>query len=286
MSGLPMKIALSAGPDLEATDGYGATAFFAALRAGATWAAEKLRNAGANVHATRPQEVLTPTALHAAIASDSPASVAWVLGLGFPVNDDSQDPPLFFAVSEDRVNAARALLAAGAKIHKENDLGQQPINQATSLRMLELLIEYGADINHVDGCGKLPLMEFASRGNATAVRTLLASGAQVDKTSTGKTALHAAVCADNVETVKVLLDAGADVNALDGDSQSVLFRVQSRRMLAFLVAAGIDFKVTLRDECQFPAWHLIADPELADEIKRLAVKAGAYCEDEDKAGHA
>ncbi len=279
-TGDEFEAALSRGADPEATDFRGATAFLMALRARNLSAAERLRAAGADIraiHRRRTMGMGTSNALRAAIETDDPAVVAWVLAHGFAVDarDEFYESPLFFAVSEDRVNSARALLEAGADIHKENKFGKEPINEATSLSMLDVLIEHGADVNHVDGCGKWPLKEFSFRGNAPAVRKLLASGAEVNRTSCCKIALHSAVHADDAETVKTLVDAGADINARDCDGWSVLFSVKSRRVLALLVAAGIDLTKTIEDKCGFPAWHWIEDPELAAEVKRLAAEANA-----------
>ena len=279
-TGGEFEAALSRGADPEATDFRGATALLMALRARNLSAAERLRAAGADIgaiHRRRKTGMETSNALRAAIETDDPAVVAWVLAHGVAVDarDRCYESPLFFAVSEDRVNSARALLEAGADIHKENEFGREPINKATSLRMLEVLIEHGADVNHVDRCGEWPLKEFSFHGNAPAVRKLLAAGAEVNRTSTGKIALHSAVRADDAETVRILVDAGADINARDCDGWSVLFSVKSRRVLALLVAAGIDFTRTIEDMCGFPAWHWIEDPELAAEVKRLASEAKA-----------
>jgi ankyrin repeat protein len=273
-------------PNLEATDFRGATALLIALSAGNLWAAKRLREAGANFGAAQlrwAKCTMASNALRAAIDSGDPAVVAWVLGHGGSVEaaDASCEAPLLFAVEADRVEAARVLLDAGASIHQETEFGEQPINKASSLPMLELLIERGADVNHIDNCGEWPLKRLASMGNAPAVRWLLAAGAEVDLTSTGETALHDAVFSDDVETVDALLDAGAYINALDVDGQSVLFRLRSLRILRRLVATGIDFKKTLRDQCDFPAWRLMDDPELADEVKRLAIAAGAWREEEE-----
>ncbi len=281
-----LEAVLARRPNLEATDFRGATALLLALSAGNLWAVERLLKAGASLYATHvrwTRGMLTSNALRAAIETDEAAVVTWVLEHGFSVDasDEFYESPLLFAVEADRVNSARALLDAGASIHKETRFGEQPINKAGSLPMLELLIERGADVNHIDSCGQWPLAEFAFRGNAVAVEKLLAAGAEADRTSTGETALLKAVFADDAKSVKLLLDAGANVNAHDVDGWSALFSLKSLRVLRLLVAAGIDFKTTIRDQCNFPAWHWIDDRELADEIKRLAAAAGAWREEGD-----
>jgi ankyrin repeat protein len=85
-----------------------------------------------------------------------------------------------------------------------------------------LLLEHGAD---VDGGA---LHAAAERSRLELVKLLIDAGADVDRRDpqTGRTALHAAVAAgpdgDSPEIVRLLLVAGADVNATTNDGASAL----------------------------------------------------------------
>src|ERR1700683_3729790 len=71
-------------------------------------------------------------------------------------------------------------------------------------------------VNAVSPDGWLPLHLAAHFGHADAVRTLLNRGAKVSAPSTNamrNTALHAAAAGRSATVAKLLLDAGADVNA-------------------------------------------------------------------------
>ena len=71
--------------------------------------------------------------------------------------------------------------------------------------------------------GLTPLMRAANRGHAEIARILIDASANIDADSNGLTAVHLAAGADAVETLTILLDAGADprvrsasgMNALD-----------------------------------------------------------------------
>jgi ankyrin repeat protein len=65
------------------------------------------------------------------------------------------------------------------------------------------------------------LLEAATRGDASAVRRLLAAGAPVNATdSSGRTPLLNAVQSGSTETAFALIDAGADINAQAGNQDT------------------------------------------------------------------
>jgi ankyrin repeat protein len=96
------------------------------------------------------------------------------------------------------------------------------------------------------------LAHASMRGNVPAARTLLQHGADPEGNPLRRAIpLHVAAVNGHVEVLKVLLDAGADVNSRDTHGNSALFRVLtlnvSRRSSVpeLLIEAGID--TTLRN---------------------------------------
>jgi hypothetical protein len=130
-------------------------------------------------------------------------------------------------------------------VHRENAYQQRPISKASSLAMLRLLAEAEAGIDFVDGCGDWPLKLAAAANDTDRVAWLLAHGAKVDNTSTGETALHAAVRADAREVMDQLLAAGANLNAQDVDGWTPFFCARSREAIHRLRKGGGD--PTIRD---------------------------------------
>ena len=99
------------------------------------------------------------------------------------------------------------------------------------LKSVELLLEYGSDINAKDPGGWSPLHFAALNTNDSSsletVKLLLENGADINaKNDSGKTPLHLAAEnsdeSSSLETVKLLLDLGADVNTKDGDELTPL----------------------------------------------------------------
>jgi len=75
------------------------------------------------------------------------------------------------------------------------------------------LIKAGADVNHVDSAGEAAISGASSSGHAEVVRYLISVGARVDivaKETSNFTPLHWAARSGSLETVKLLVEAGAD----------------------------------------------------------------------------
>jgi uncharacterized protein len=168
------------------------------------------------------------------------------------VNVRSEDgsTALLWAAHWNDLETAGLLIRAGADANAANELRMTPLSQActnASAPFIELLLNAGANPNTPIATGERPIMTCARTGNADAVRTLLAHGADVNgseptqnqtalmwaaaephpkvlqllieakanlraRTKSGFTALHFAARAGDLESTRILLDAGVDVN--------------------------------------------------------------------------
>ncbi|MDB4370345.1 ankyrin repeat domain-containing protein [Akkermansiaceae bacterium] len=144
------------------------------------------------------------------------------------------------AVGWNSLKIARLFLENGASVDTKCFAEMKPVNEAISLPMLQLLHSFGSDLSHIDGCGEWPLKSAAENDDLGAVEWLLKQGVEVDQTSTGETALHTAVRWGSIQLIRTLIDAGADVNARDVDSDSVLFNCKTVDSAKLLIAAGAD----------------------------------------------
>jgi ankyrin repeat protein len=126
---------------------------------------------------------------------------------------------------------------------------------------LRLLVEeHGADSNVASLTGNWPLWTFAASGDAEVVTWLLQHGAKPDFTDCGRTALHAAVAANQLECTRLLLAAGANPNQADVDGGVPLIGVQTTAMLDLLLEHGAD--PTIGDDCGFKPSHWVKNPAL------------------------
>jgi ankyrin repeat protein len=122
------------------------------------------------------------------------------------------------------------LLQAGARIDQADDDGRTPLIWSVAETpypdITRHLLSLGANADRQDKRQMTALMYAARNGSSQAVRWLLAAGAKPDLLDAGQqTALFLALQADppNLELMRQLLAAGANVNQLDGKGRDPLW---------------------------------------------------------------
>ena len=170
------------------------------------------------------------TALEAAASMGSKPITKFLLDAGAELDDDAHQlgsqNSLHRAVASNSTELVQLLLSRGANpnTHSENiSESSTALEEALSrcfinVDMISILLDAGADANRVvHPCAHRPLRQAAARGCLEAVHMLLKAGARSNLTSEDKvTVLQAAVASRNVDLIKVLIDAGADINAPAG----------------------------------------------------------------------
>lgn len=170
------------------------------------------------------------TPLHTAVSRRNKPAVRLLLQNGANVNSDSdKGSPLHIALKDGGLDISRLLLQHGADVH--NDLlDRAPLLTVLPSRIeysdlrsvVELLLEYGADVNVVGAHGDTALCLSLQRDYAVITDLLLAHGADVNShAENGDTALLIAVYKGNKTHTQKLLERGADINA-KGSSGTVI----------------------------------------------------------------
>ena len=171
-------------------------------------------------------------ALITAAAGGDAARVRDLLARGASVRaqDDRGRTALVAAAFGNHLEAARELVRVGADVNAKDATEQSAYLIATSEvgddpRLLELTLDHGAEIDAKDSYNGTGLIRAAERGNHRIVRRLLAAGIDRDHVNRlGWTALHEAIILgeggrDHVETVRALVEGGADVNVRGGSGR-------------------------------------------------------------------
>jgi ankyrin repeat protein len=146
-------------------------------------------------------------------------------GADIHARDKNGNTPLHFAASEGHLEVARMLLERKADVNALNDKGLNSLHRASHsswsgdaviAQLVQLLLDYGADLNTRDNSRNTPLHFAASKGHLEVARILLELKADVNAPNKERsTPLHQAFEAwrENPDIVRLLLDYGADSNA-------------------------------------------------------------------------
>ena len=190
--------------------------------------AELLLEHGAELN-TRSTNNETP--LHVASCFGKPRIVRLLFDRGADANAEARDGTKLlhqvafglYESQEDGVRIAELLLKHGAEVDARSKAHRTPLHLASSagkLEMVRLLLDHGATVNAEDDRGEKPLHKVSYgiyRSEEDGIRVaqlLLERGADVNtRCNDHKTPLHLASYFGNVEIVRLLLDHGADLEA-------------------------------------------------------------------------
>ncbi len=123
---------------------------------------------------------------------------------------------LMYAAAVGSLDAMKFLIGKGADINAQNEFGSTAlIWSATDLAKVKLLLGRGANVNTASKRGRTALFLAAMTDrSAETVRLLLAKGADPKVVDGYKnTTLNAAAAGNDTETIRLIIDAGVDVNA-------------------------------------------------------------------------
>jgi len=228
---------------------YEGTVLHVAARAGDLRIVRPLLDAGADVDACS-QSGMSP--LGEASGAGKADVVAELLHRG--ANADGKctvgsEFPLRIAAN---AAVARELIRAGASIDKSDRNGGTALYSAAEWRrtdVVALLLEHGAAVEPPGGGPAVSALHRAVMGTdgdpAGTVRLLLEAGADPNRRfdhltrgAHGQTPLLEAVTRDEVEIARLLVRAGADVNASTAEGRTPIVVAQSPEMIEVLLAAG------------------------------------------------
>lgn len=168
------------------------------------------------------------TALQIATSNKHTRCMEVVLQNGASIHDIEPrygDTVLHWATLANGKDVLQTLLQAGANIEAENKLGQTALHIAAeqgSAAMVKMLLDAGADANATACRGDTPLHRalrssiLKDGDTGSKIKMLLQAGSEIKaKNEPGQIALFVAILDGPVAMAKMLLDAGADINATD-----------------------------------------------------------------------
>ncbi|RYP43916.1 hypothetical protein DL768_009575 [Monosporascus sp. mg162] len=171
-------------------------------------------------------------------------------GATIDVADGLGNTPLLWATYKAHVDLVEELWEySNATLRNRN--GRTPLHLAAMAgigeaskreKIVELLLEKGADKEAKDNGGRTPLYLAAIKGHETVVRLLLEKGANKDaKDGEGRTPLYQAAIKGHEPVVRLLLEKDANKDAKDGEGRtplSLAARNGHEGIVKLLLAAG------------------------------------------------
>jgi ankyrin repeat protein len=217
-----------------------------------------------------------------------------------PADDFQEVSVLCHAVCGGSVDAVKLLLERGAEVKRHSGKLLMLAVVMNRVDLVKLLIEHGADVERTGFLGRLDdaerpvadlliahgkrvpawMLPRACRPDVSSnelhrVTVLLDYGARVDDRGRyGLTALHYAVRGGKLPLIKLLLERGAPVNALDDDGLTPLLHLAKTRskadpipVMQMLAASGADLDA--RDEAQGTLLMYFARQGKAEPVRWL-----------------
>ena len=286
-----------------------------AAEAGDTTTVQQLLNEGADING---RDALGRTPVMAATHGNQVDVVRLLIQAGADINirDNRMDNPFLYAGAEGLLDILKLAIDAGADtrltnrfggtalipaaerghvemvqelltrtdvdVNHVNNLGWTALLEAIILsdggvrhqQIVQLLVDHGADVNIPDKDGITPL-EHAQRRGFTEIVTILNNAIAKD--------MQMIVAAEqgDIETVRFLLDQGANVHARDQAGRTALIAAAYRNDLAIadvLIQAGAD--VNVQDNTQQSAYLISTSDGYLDLLKRT-LQAGANVHSKD-----
>jgi len=228
------------GADVNKERKDGCTPLLIATKKGYEYIVEYLVKHGADVNKANNDGV-TPVSI--AAEEEFENIIKYLEKHGADINKADKDgvTPLFMATQTGNVNIIKYLVEHGADTNKQNLKGNIPLHVAGEKgyeNIVKYLVEHGADINKQNNNGLTPL-DIAKRmknekiveylegenkksndfknalkqGDLSSVENLIQRGARVNKEwEDGDTPLSIAICNENLDLIKYLVEHGANIN--------------------------------------------------------------------------
>jgi ankyrin repeat protein len=242
--------------------------------------------------------------LFAAIANNHKSATAALLGLPSTVCDGvditeglkyKKDlgyyrgrTPLSWAAQEGRLRIAELLIQGGAEVDEKDGNGYTPLRRALENHheaVACLLIEKGVDIEARDNTGSTTLICASRWGHETTIQLLVDRGLDIEaRDNSGLTALIWASRQGHEAVVRFLVDRGVDIEARNNIGETALIKASREgheAVVQLLVDRGGDIEA--RDNYGFTAL-IEASRQGHEAIVQLLIKNKADIETRDNSG--
>ena len=198
---------------------------------------------------------------------------------------------LWFACIDGQDSFVKILIDTGADPRILDKYGDSCLHAAIhgqcSTETIQKIIDHDVHVNAVNNDGATPLLLACSAAQAEAVNALLKAKANPNIAfADGDTSLHAAIAADcSIETIQEIIDNGAEVNVVNKTGRTaLLFGCFYRQMdsVKVLLEAGAD--PSIADEEGFSCIHAAIDGYCSKDTLQALINHGTHIDATRKDG--
>jgi ankyrin repeat protein len=273
------KILMTDATALNSVDDDGRTALMTAVIKDDLTSIQRLLEAGAD---TTLKDKSGHTSLHIALFEVEKHSAAKILmrnKAALNSVDSGGRTALMIAVRKGDLNSMQMLLKAGADttaIDKHGDTALHiAMYESDCLSCAEVLMAHKAALNSVNDAGRTALMTAVEKEDLTSLQMLLQAGADTAlKDKRGFTAIHIALFERKCQSVaEILMADRTALNSVDDDGKSALMIAIEKNdmtILERLLQAGAD--TTLKDKRGRAAIHIAIEVGRHSALKILIAK--------------
>lgn len=195
--------------------------------------------------------------IHHAAESGCIKKIEQYLKEGVNVNsiDETGRPLLMNAVAADQVETVEFLLLRGADPDQlgDNTAGSFSLGIAAfrgKVRIVNLLLQNGANINVTNKSGLSALELAALGGQLEILKILISQKAELYNSTTGLSVIHSAAVSNNPLVLTEILKYNLDINSTDKEGWTPLLAAVSTGLIEnvkILLDAGADVNIKLHD---------------------------------------
>ncbi|EWZ86326.1 hypothetical protein NW765_001371 [Fusarium oxysporum] len=180
------------------------------------------------------------------------------------IEDSYHRPPIFYAIRSGNQDAVRVLIRHGAKVEFETPWGLNPLAVAAKYghgNIAQIMIDNGAQVDHASAvwwpfyrrtCKYTALSIAADGGYVETVRLLLANGADIEyENKMGEMAIFVAATAGHVEVMQLLVENGADIESANRFMTTPLMqacRYRNHEAVKLLIRCGANVERVNNDD--------------------------------------
>lgn len=221
-----LKKFIASGADLNKQSDYRRTLLHFAAVNGFDDGVKLLLDAGADPNKLADSRL---SALHLAQTAKT-CEFLVASGANLEAKDSSRRTPLHLASALGRLEVVRSLVSLGAKVNEKNYGGETPLmlaeesynNNANVEDITKILINAHAEVNaRLSPIGNTPLLNAIERSRFGCVKILTDAGADVNMANNaGESPLHKAVAVGSIKIVDFLLSKNANIEASDANGMT------------------------------------------------------------------